>query len=369
MWDVIVVGGGPAGAIAALAARRAAPAARVLLLDKARFPRDKACGDGIAPHALDELAALDVPDAAHGYAPIRTLRLRTPAGAQVTASPRRDNHVIPRRVFDARLVGPRCRRVWRSGRASARVAPDGLGRGAERRRAARASGGGRRRRELHGPPSPRRAGNPPGDLALAVCGYAPAPPGPPEQAIAFVAESWPVYVCSFAIGDGTANVAYGLLRRALHGGRGAAARPPGRAAARAAGGPRNAARPHLPFSSARPSPGHGRVLLAGDAASLINPLTGEGIYYAVASGRRAGEAAATDPARYGLAQVRALPGAHLRQTTVLSRAIRHPPLVEAAVRAAARHGGVFYDLVEIGLGAGRLRPSSATRVAAAYVRG
>ena len=41
----------------------------------------------------------------------------------------------------------------------------------------------------------------------------------------------------------------------------------------------------------------GRVLLAGDAASLINPLTGEGIYYAVLSGALAGGAAlADDPA-------------------------------------------------------------------------
>ena len=57
-WDVVVVGGGPAGAACAAAARQAAPAARVLVLDRADFPRDKVCGDGIAPEALDVLAAL-----------------------------------------------------------------------------------------------------------------------------------------------------------------------------------------------------------------------------------------------------------------------------------------------------------------------
>ncbi|HZD37040.1 MAG TPA: FAD-dependent oxidoreductase, partial [Actinomycetes bacterium] len=57
-WDLIVVGAGPAGAAAALEARRLAPEARVLLLDRERFPRDKACGDGIGPHAAAELAAL-----------------------------------------------------------------------------------------------------------------------------------------------------------------------------------------------------------------------------------------------------------------------------------------------------------------------
>ena len=38
--------------------------------------------------------------------------------------------------------------------------------------------------------------------------------------------------------------------------------------------------------------GRGRVLLAGDAAGLVNPMTGEGIYYAVATGHLAGRAAA-----------------------------------------------------------------------------
>lgn len=365
---MIVVGGGPAGASAALAARRAAPAARVLLLDKARFPRDKACGDGIAPHALDELAALGVPDAAHGYAPICTLRLRTPAGAQVTATPRRDNHVIPRQVFDARLVEAATRagvevRVGRLRALRQTASWVELNDGALRARAVvAADGANSTARRLLG-----LAGNPPGDLAVAVRGYAAAPPGPPEQVIAFVAQSWPAYVWSFAIGDGTANIGYGLLRRELRGGR---AQLHDRLAALLPDQPADPATlraHHLPFSSARPSPGHGRVLLAGDAASLINPLTGEGIYYAVASGRRAGEAAVTDPARYAPA-LRALLGAHLRQTTLLSRAIRHPPLVDAAVRAAARHRGVFDDLVEIGLGAGRLRPSSAARVAAAYLR-
>ena len=47
----------------------------------------------------------------------------------------------------------------------------------------------------------------------------------------------------------------------------------------------------LPLSTFRPRQPDGRVLLVGDAASLINPLTGEGIYYAVLSGRLAGEAA------------------------------------------------------------------------------
>ena len=55
------------------------------------------------------------------------------------------------------------------------------------------------------------------------------------------------------------------------------------------------------MSTGRPRQPDGRVLLAGDAASLINPLTGEGIFYAVLSGALAGQAAVRGRRRRGAA--------------------------------------------------------------------
>jgi flavin-dependent dehydrogenase len=100
----VVVGAGPAGAAAALEAKRLRPQATVALVDKAGFPRDKACGDGLGPHAVDELEALGAAGVLEGYPPIRGLRLRSPRGMEVAGDPARPNFVIPRSVLDARLV-------------------------------------------------------------------------------------------------------------------------------------------------------------------------------------------------------------------------------------------------------------------------
>jgi len=54
--DVAVVGGGPAGSAAAIFLRQRGH--DVLLLDEARFPRDKVCGEGVSPEAWRLLAAM-----------------------------------------------------------------------------------------------------------------------------------------------------------------------------------------------------------------------------------------------------------------------------------------------------------------------
>ncbi|MDQ3431623.1 MAG: geranylgeranyl reductase, partial [Actinomycetota bacterium] len=207
--------------------------------------------------------------------------------------------------------------------------------------------------------------NPPGHLAVALRAYAPAPAGTPEQRLMLTAEGWPAYAWSFPIGDGRANVGYGEVL---------AGAPVSRARLLARltellGIPADALQAcrahHLPLSSWRPAHRDGRVLLAGDAASLINPFTGEGIYYAVLSGALAG-AAALNGAGAGVVYRRALRrqlGRHLRHTTAAAALAGRPAMADAGVRAAAADQRVFDDLVELGLGQGLLTLRTAGRTA------
>ncbi|WP_019901835.1 NAD(P)/FAD-dependent oxidoreductase [Salinispora arenicola] len=355
-FDVVVVGAGPAGSAAAVAARRAG--ARVLLLDRVGFPRDKACGDGIAAHALDVLDELGVPDPVAGYAPVSTLRLVAPSGGAVARALPRQAYTVPRTVFDARLVaaavaaGARLRRhavrqvevradrVVLDGRITAQAVVGADGAGSVVRRA------------LGHRPNPDR------HLALAIRGYAPAPSGRPEQLIVTSATRWPAYAWSFPIGDGRANVGYGEVLRGESLTRGHLLERLGALLPGVDPAAVTALRAHhLPLSTHRPVPGRGRAVLAGDALSLINPFTGEGIFYALLSGTLAGAAASRAPEhaarRYAEALRRRL-GGHLRHSSVAAWLARRRSVVDAAVWAANRDDQVYRAVIELGLGDGRL---------------
>jgi flavin-dependent dehydrogenase len=58
MWDVLISGAGPAGSVAATVLARAG--ARVLIVDRESFPRDKLCGDSVNPGALAILRRLSL---------------------------------------------------------------------------------------------------------------------------------------------------------------------------------------------------------------------------------------------------------------------------------------------------------------------
>ena len=355
-WDVAVVGAGPAGAAAALSALRTRPDARVLLLDRAAFPRDKSCGDGIAPQALDELARLGAAEVLADRVPVRRLRLVSPGGRQVATTLARPDHVVPRTLFDARLVDAAVRRGAVLQRRTVRrveLRPDAVVLDGEicARVVVGADGAnGVVRRQLGQPRQPPTA------TAVAVRGYATAPPGEPEQLIVMARRDWPAYAWSFGAGDGTANVGFGMLlpslRAAPQGGRAAlhgrlAELLPGVEAERLVSH-------HLPLSTWRPRSRPGRALLAGDALSLINPLTGEGIFYALLSGRLAGAAAVgtDDPGTAYAQALRTELGQHLRHTSVLARLTARPSVVDAGVAASARSPRALEALVELGLGRG-----------------
>ncbi len=369
-WDVIVVGAGPAGACAALSALRERPSSRVLLLDRADFPRDKSCGDGVAPHVLDELAHLGVDGLPGEHPELPVLHLRSP-GIAVRRTMRRPAHAIPRTEFDARILDAarRAGAVFRrqAVRALERDGDGVLVDGADRARVLIGADGAESavRRFLlpgrHGRQA-RRASS----TAVAIRGYAPLPADTPrEQLIAMTGGRWPSYAWLFPIDARTANVGYGelvtetrltradllaKLEKLLPG-----VRPE----------PSSLLGHRLPLSTGRMPVPAGNVLLAGDAQSLINPLTGEGIFFAVRSGVLAGHAAVheADPGRWYGHELLAEFGRHWRHTRLLTRLDRWPAVARAGLRAGARSQGVFDDVVELGLAAGPVTPRVALSLA------
>src|SRR3954462_11560539 len=99
-YDAIVVGAGPAGSTCAY--RLSSAGASVLLLDKARFPRDKPCGGGVTIRALEQLP-FGIDPVVEGVVDRFELRLRPRRGFSRTA-PKPLALMTQRRRLDAYLV-------------------------------------------------------------------------------------------------------------------------------------------------------------------------------------------------------------------------------------------------------------------------
>lgn len=353
-FDAVIVGAGPAGSTAALCLARAG--ARVALVDRRVFPRDKACGDLVGPRGVRVLTDLGV--AVDDAQRVGDLIVVGPSGRRtlLPALPGLDypGHALAvsrvafdRALFDAAVA------------AGARPLRDrvlGLNGDPDRPAGVQLAGGGELRADVvvgaDGATSRVAASAGLVDPARALWGFAlrvylDARVDLPHILL-WEPERWrlfPGYGWIFPTADGRANVGLGLAVGA------------DRSLARQAGARFDAFCAHLQREGLLPAttswdgerlggwlkmgmlgtvPARGTVLLAGDAAGLINPLQGEGIAQAMTSGHAAatailtgGPAGAATHYRRSLATL----AAHHRINAPVQRNIvRHPRSVSIAGR-------------------------------------
>ncbi len=363
MADVAVVGGGPAGAAAAIDLARAGR--RVVLVDRATFPRDKCCGDGLTAGALRHLEELGLePAAVASWQAVEDVVVRSPSGHEVTFPlPRGQGRyaaVARRTDLDAALldVARKAGVDVRDGHAvtgvhqdaeRATLTVDGIGEVAASYVVA-ADGMWSPVRKLVGAGEPGYRGE-----WHAFRQYF---TGVSERAatqlfVWFEPDLRPGYAWSFPLPDGGANVGFGIQRGGKVG-----------IQEMAQLWPELLARPHIagvlgPDASpeaphkAWPIPARiddieraaGRVLFVGDAVAATDPMTGEGIGQALLTGRLAAtavieagpERAEAARARYARDVDRALVADH-RMSMLLIRALRHRKGARAGVRIAGLTG-------------------------------
>lgn len=318
--DVLVVGAGPAGSAAATILARAG--VEVLLCDRHEFPRDKPCGDLIGARALGFARDLGIDEETLQPYPRLAGALLLGGGQTVDLTPRSgagryllrnsDARIIPRRVFDtamvqtatragARLQGMTVREVgpWQSGTGGRFVTGKVSGEAARvfAKRVVIAGGYGCQVAADVLPSRSRSASDPPKGIAMR--GYVAGIRGL-ECRIAFCLDDWmlPGYGWIFPLPDGGANAGVGTLTsspgdeslRDLYDrfiSDPASPVAPYLGDATPAGTPRSWPLDLGPRRRQLAAPG---LVVAGEAAGLVGPLTGAGIAFALESGSKAGRA-------------------------------------------------------------------------------
>ncbi|MEH1015758.1 geranylgeranyl reductase family protein [Micromonospora sp. CPCC 206060] len=291
-WDLVVVGAGPAGLSAAHTAARAG--VRTLVLEKAEHPRYKTCGGGLIGSSLTEVAGrIDVP--VHD----RVDRVTFTHDGRRAFTRRHDGPLVAmvrREEFDDRL---RAAAQAAGAQLRQRVAVRAVEQDPEGVRLRLADGSGIDARVVIGADgssgvTARHVGVRYAQVDLGLEVELPVPPAVQEQWRGRLLLDWgPVpgsYAWVFPKGD---RLTVGVIATRGEGERTRAYLRDFVAGLGLSGIDPAHDSGHLTRCRADDSPlRHGRVLVVGDAAGLLEPWTREGISYALRSGRLAGAAVA-----------------------------------------------------------------------------
>jgi geranylgeranyl reductase family protein len=316
-FDAVVVGGGPGGSTAAYWLARAGR--RVLVVEKSAFPREKVCGDGLTPRAVRCLEDMGVKTEGPEWA--RADGLRIYGSGLVLDLPWPELATLPdyglvrtRLDFDALLLDharDAGATVWGStsvegpltDRAGVVTGVE-VGRNGDRARVdapvviAADGASSRFAMSLGGHRLPSRP------MGVAMRAYYRSPKSSETYFESFL-ELWsgdhllPGYGWLFPLPDGTVNVGLGLLSTSPHFQQTdykrmledwLAGLPPewGLVPENRVGKPRGGPLPMGFNRSLLARPG---LMVVGDAAGVVNPFNGEGIAYAMETGRLAAESA------------------------------------------------------------------------------